>query len=132
MMPMVRQRAKRDCGVAALTMVAGVDYEDTWRACAGVDARWQGQEGLHNHELLAVAAALGVTLTPARRYDLDAEVGVLRVRWTGDKARVARGGHFVAVRYGLIFDPATAYAYPWREYVARYRPRLCTLLRRTA
>lgn len=129
MVRLVLQRAKGDCGTAALATLlsAAVGYEDVFVEASKVERIKSGRAGLRNGELQAIARRLGLELTPARVFDLDAESGVLRVygRHTN------RGGHWVAVRYGLLWDPApdVAGAAPWREYASRYDVRFGTLLR---
>ncbi len=129
MVPMVKQRADGDCGLAALSMYAALVYEDLYVIAAKLDRKNRGKVGLYNREVIAIAAAAGIGLRPTRRYDLDDEEGILRLRWTCARATLNPEGHMVAVRYGLIFDPADGCAYPWRDYSERYRPRFCTLLR---
>lgn len=128
MVPLVRQRGDGDCGVAALATLASLAYEDVYVAVARFDYL-RGKSGLHNHQLVAVAAQLGLALEPTRDYDLDVDEGVLRVRWSGRRGRKNPGGHFVAVKSGLIFCPTEAAATEWRDYLERWGGRACTLLR---
>ena len=114
----VRQRTATDCGIAALSMLTARPYEE-------IAALVPRTDGLHNRELVAIAGELGVSLAPAKTYDLDADEGVLRVR----SATHHRHGHFVTVRYRLVWDPADGSARPWREYLHRYGARAGTLLR---
>ena len=118
MMIVVRQRTNADCAIAALSMFAARPYEE-------VEALVPRTNGLHNRELVAVAAELGLPLAPVKAYDLDADEGVLRVR----SATHHRHGHFVTVRYRLVWDPADGSARPWREDLAIYGARAGTLLR---
>jgi ABC-type bacteriocin/lantibiotic exporter with double-glycine peptidase domain len=125
----VRQRADRDCGVAALATIAEIPYEDAYFAVGTVDPHCRGKSGLHNRELVAAAAQLGITLQPTRRYDLDDEDGILRIRWNGRKGRKNRGGHFVAIRDGIVLCPADGFPMRWAEYLERNQGRPCSLLR---
>lgn len=122
---MIPQRAEGDCGVSALSMFAQLAYEDVYLVAAQLDGRNRGKMGLQNREVLTIAARLGIRLTPARRYDLDDDEGVLRLRSPLHHSE----GHWVAVRYALVFDPHERSATPWREYRERCRARFCTLLR---
>lgn len=128
-MTVVRQRAIGDCGLAALSMIASIPYEDVQRVVAGIDHQAHGTLGLNNRDVIVAAALLGLTLVPTRRFDLDAAVGILRVRWSGPTARTARGGHFVAVKDARIFCPTEARGVSWRGYLAARGGRACTLLR---
>jgi ABC-type bacteriocin/lantibiotic exporter with double-glycine peptidase domain len=129
MVRLVLQRAAGDCGTAALATLlsASVGYEDVYVAASMVERLKRGRAGLRNRELLAIARKLGLELGATKAFDLDKDEGVLRVygRHTN------RGGHWVAVRYGLLWDPApdVAGAAPWREYASRYDVRFGTLLR---
>jgi len=129
-MTVVRQRGDADCGCGALSTYLGETYEDTYLAIARIDARHRGKNGLHNHELIAAAKLMGVKLHQTRRYDLDEDEGVLRVRWNDPTKR--RGGHFVAIVDGRIGCPSDGVAVPWREYLERNNGRACTLLREIA
>jgi ABC-type bacteriocin/lantibiotic exporter with double-glycine peptidase domain len=126
----MKQRADGDCGIAALAMYSEQSYEDAYVAISklGPDelTRVRGKQGLYNSHLIAAAKHLGVQLTAVRKYDLDDDEGVLRVRWNKTPKL---GGHFVAVKSGLVFDPTDATATPWRDYLERYDARPCTLLK---
>jgi len=123
----VRQRGDGDCACGALSTYLGASYRATFKAIARVDTRHHGTNGLHNREVIAAAKALGVRLQPTRRYDLNADEGVLRVRWNDPQKR--RGGHFVALVDGRICCPAGGNAEPWRDYLARLGGRPCSLLK---
>jgi hypothetical protein len=122
----VRQRADGDCGVAALGAYSGEAYEDAYVAVAAVDRKYRGKNGLHNHQLVAAAKLMDIVLEPTRRFDLDEDEGVLRIRWNDPRKR--RGGHFVAVVNGFIRCPSGEER-GWREYLDIYGGRACTLLK---
>jgi ABC-type bacteriocin/lantibiotic exporter with double-glycine peptidase domain len=119
----VQMRGAEDCGCAALASVLAcrrLAYEDVAAQCPD-----RGQRGLRTRELVSAARRLGQTLTATRAYDLDRDEGVLRVRSTQHH----RDGHWVAVRYGLVWDPADGWMRPWRTYRDHYGARFGTLLR---
>lgn len=122
MVRVVVQRGEGDCGIAALSMLLSgqQDYEDV---AAKAPRGWP--EGLLTRELVATARRLGLTLTAVRSYDLDGDAGVLRVRSHVHH----RDGHWVTVKYGLVWDPHDGTARPWREYAAKYRARFGMLAR---
>lgn len=123
MVRVVVQRGAGDCGVAALaTLLSWTDHD--YETVAAKAPRG-GQAGLRTRELVATARRLGLTLTAVRSYDLDGDAGVLRVR----SHEHHRDGHWVALRYGLLWDPRDGYALPWRAYAARYRARFGMLAR---
>jgi hypothetical protein len=127
MVTVVRQRHTGDCGVAAMATLlsARMAYEDVYLAAAKVDPLGRGRGGLQNRELVKLGKELGLALTPCRAFDLDRDEGVLRVRSLSHH----RDGHWVAVRWGMVLDPADGYLAPWRQWAARYQARLGTLLR---
>lgn len=129
-MTIVRQRGDGDCGIAALSMLASMAYEDVYVVIAQIDPHAHGKGSLNNRDLVTAAKRLGLNLQPTRRYDLDADDGILRVRWGGPRGKKNPGGHFVAVRSGLLLCPTDAAVYDWRDYLAMYGGRACTLLRR--
>ena len=124
MVRMVLQRGVADCGLAALAILLSahaIEYD----AVAAKAPRGAERDGLLTRELVATARRLGVTLTAARSYDLDVDAGVLRVRSHVHH----RHGHWVTVRYGLVFDPHDGTARPWRDFAAKYRARFGMLAR---
>jgi ABC-type bacteriocin/lantibiotic exporter with double-glycine peptidase domain len=125
----VRQRADSDCGIASLATIAELPYEDVYIAVAQVDPHCRGKSGLHNRELIAAASKLGIRLKPTKRYDLDEDEGILRIRWNGRKGKRNRGGHFIAIREGLALCPADGFPMRWAEYLERNQGRPCSLLR---
>lgn len=123
MVRVVLQRAGSDCGVAALATILSWTAHD-YDAVAAKAPRG-GQQGLRTRELVATARRLGLTVSATRSYDLDVDVGVLRVRSHVHH----RDGHWVACKHGLLWDPRDGSAMPWREYAARYRARFGMLVR---
>lgn len=124
MTPRVLQRTRNDCGVASL----GIWLADL--AARQVDPGMRGQHGLYSRELIAAARCFGIVLVPVRRFNLDRDEGILRIRWNrGERRRRSPDGHFVAVIAGAIHCPAEAVVKPWREYLADYDARAATLLR---
>jgi hypothetical protein len=122
----IRQRTPSDCGAAALAMYL-VDA-----AMRHADPQMRGLNGTYNRDILAAARAIGVSLAPTRRFDLDEDEGVLRVRWEDrDRRRNNPDGHFVTVVAGCIRCPDEQVSMPWREYIAKFGARPCTLLKGT-
>lgn len=119
---MIRQRKSGDCGIAALANFAELSYEDVYVVVAKIDPAYRGGHGLYNRDIIEASRALGIPLTPTRKYDLDDDEGVLRVSFKG-------GPHFVCVKHGIIFCPTDGMAYPWREYLERYKASPMTLLK---
>lgn len=120
---MVRQRTPSDCGVSALAILAAD------RAARRIDPTMRGLGGLYNRELIAAAQVLGLTLRTRRKFDLDRENGILRLRWnSGARRRANPEGHFVAAIDGSLVCPSESIALPWRDYILTYDARACTLL----
>ena len=92
----VQQRHPADCCVAALSMLLGVSYEDALLAVGEVNPAVLTR-GLYLRELEQGAKRLGVTLKRKRRYDLDADEGILNV--VGKSM-----DHVVVLKHGLFFD----------------------------
>lgn len=128
-MAFVRQKASGDCGVASLACLIDATYEDVYVAVTRVPGdltrRLRGRSGLYNRHLVAAAKLLGVTLAPTRRFDLDHDNGVLRVRW----AQTAPTDHFVCVRNGLVLCPTYSEVVDWADYLRANRARPLTLLK---
>lgn len=127
-MSVVRHRGDADCGCAALASFTGETYEDTYVAVRDVEPTHRGKNGLTNYQVVAAAKRMEgrYKLTPTRRFDLDEDEGVLRIRWSDPGKR--RGGHFVAVVNGFIRCPSGEER-GWREYLQMYGGRACTLLK---
>ena len=128
----VRQRADGDCACAALSNLTAESYEDVYVETAAVDPKYRGKNGLWNHQVVAIAARLGVILIPTRRYDLDEDAGILRVRWNGARGVTSPGGHFIAIREGIVFCPAMSAPMAWKAYLEQFDARPCTLLKEIA
>lgn len=127
---MVRQLYERDCGIASLAVVAEASYEDAYVAVKQVDRRHRGKQGLDNREIVKAARKLDLLLVPTRKYDLDDDEGVLRIRWNDPVNEKANpGGHFVAVLEGRVWCPKDGIWVSWRDYFDRSCSRPCTLLR---
>jgi hypothetical protein len=120
-----RQRTKHSCGVASL----GIFLADL--AVRRIDPHMRGLNTLHNAELLAAADTVGVKLRAVRRFNLDHDEGILRIRWNARNpwARESPNGHFVAVLAGTIECPAQQVALPWRDYLVQFDARACSLLK---
>lgn len=130
----VCQRAGDDCGVAALAAVAGVSYARAFRAFERAGCPPVG-DGLNNKDVLAAARKLGLVLLVTRKTDraLSTDGAVMRVRWLkGERARLYRGGHFVAVRRGRVYCPSEPRnsSYTVKDYCARFGACVCSLLER--
>ncbi len=131
-MKLVKQRTDGDCGVASVAMIAEQSYEDAYIAATQVQPECRGKRGLHNKEVVEIAKRLGMKLSPKRKYDLDDDEGILRVRWLPrigrSAADVKGGGHYVVVIHGLIVCPSYLEIMPWRDYLQRNLGKACTLL----
>jgi hypothetical protein len=126
-MTVLPQRTDEACGVTALAMFLA------FVAMRKVDPEMLGLEALYNRELVAAAKTLGLRLRSTRRFDLDREQGILRVRWKDDNERAKHPyGHFVALINGNIHCPGKHVVLPWREYCVTYRAKPSTLLREVA
>jgi len=128
----VRQRGGGDCGISALAMIAGQSYEDTYVEVSKVDRVHRGKCGLYSRELVVIAARLGVCLRATRRFDLDQDEGILRVRPNSRRSPLHTEGHVVALKDGWVRCPLQQVRLPWREYLAKVDARACTLLQVTA
>jgi hypothetical protein len=126
----VTTRTQGDCGVRALALLAGIPYEDAIVAVSRVEPDYYGKKGLHGREVVRAAAKLKapIRLRPTRRFNLDEDTGILRVRGP----QLPRGGHFVTVIGARILCPVDATPCAWREYLARHEARACSLLKEVA
>lgn len=79
--PIIRvipQRHDNDCGVACLAMLLGVSYENALVAVAQVEPDVCAK-GMWLKHLKAAAALLGYRLSMRRRFDLEADTGILNL-----------------------------------------------------
>jgi hypothetical protein len=128
-LPITRPRGVADCACVALANLTGESYEDCYVAVAVIDPICRGKSGLDNWQVIIAADELGLTLQATKRYSLDEDDGILRLRWRGRKGKENPGGHFVAVRDGHVLEgPRLA----WRVYLEANGARACTLLREVA
>lgn len=128
-MRLVPQRAKADCGVAALATFLEQSYEDVYLVVSAIEAKSRGKQGLNLAQVILAAKAFGVTLSRKARPVMDDDEGVLVVNWRGKKAResVFRG-HLVVLGHGVIVDPADGLILPADEYLTRENARAGSLL----
>jgi ABC-type bacteriocin/lantibiotic exporter with double-glycine peptidase domain len=124
-----RQRSDGDCGCSCLSAVLGHSYEDVYVEVSHIDPKWRGKQGLYNREMIAVAARLGVRLQATRRFDLDSDEGVLRVRPDSKRSPINEHGHFVVLEDGFIYCPKVGSRWPSGDYLERYDAKPCTLLK---
>jgi len=123
----VRQRLESDCGVTSLAILM------TDIAMRRVDPEMRGLAALYNRELVAAARIFGIRLRPTRRFDLDHEQGLLRIRWNAKKERQKfPDGHFVTVLRSSVHCPLHHEVLPWREYMVKRNATPVTLLREIA
>lgn len=131
MIKVVRQRGRGDCGVAAIATLLSKThtYDDVSAVVKQIDPQREGMLGLRVREVRRVLEALGLVVTARRRrQELDTDSGIVLVYG----AHTARDGHYLAAKYGLLFDPCNGFATPWRQYQAEHRRndlRFGTLLR---
>lgn len=128
-MRIVAQRAEGDCGVAALSTMLGIAYEDAYLAVSKVDRDRRGKRGLLNREIIAAAGHLGVPMRAKRRPDLDEDEGILCVNW--NSRRMKYRGHFVVLYNGMVIDPAGPQVVPHEEWFAQNDARPGSLLERS-
>ncbi len=92
----VPQRHKTDCAVACLAMLLGVPYE---KALLAVRVERVLTHGVMVRQVLHAAKRLGKPLQFHRKFDLEADTGILGVRaesWPLE--------HLVVLREGVIVD----------------------------
>ena len=94
----VPQRNDTDCGVAALSMLSGLPYEEVLIAAA---RSAECENGMYLTQICEVASELGIELATKRagRYDLENDTGILHV-----SDRKCRVYHVVVLRRGLIIE----------------------------
>lgn len=117
------QRHPADCGVAVLAMALSVSYEDALLALGG-EVPTILRRGVWFPELIRAAARLGFVLKAKRRPDLEADEGILQIRFVKGADQ-----HVVLLREGIVFDTdCTA----WRpeDYFKAKRCEPGSLLRR--
>lgn len=125
----VLQRGEGDCAAAAMAALLHQAYEDVYLEVAAVDPVWRGKRGLYNREVVSVAKRLGVTLAPTRRFDLEYDSGILRVRPRIAASPLYKDGHFVALDKGRVVCPLFRRSHQWEEYFETVHAKPCTLLK---
>ena len=93
---MVAQRHDWDCGVAALAMFLGVEYEAALLAYGDLKVM---NRGVWFTEITRAAAHFGVTLRKRRKYDFDRSDGILHIRF-----KRSREQHVLLLREGWFWD----------------------------
>ena len=114
------QRHTMDCAVACLAMLAGVSYEEALLAARCDPIR----SGMETKQILATAKRLGMPLRFRRRFDLEADTGLLGVRsgkWPSD--------HLVVLKDGLVVD-TDATIWDADVFLAAYAAKALSLLMR--
>ena len=118
-MRLVLQRARGDCGIAALASLLEQSYEDVYIAAAKVDRRTRGRSGICFPALMAIGKILGAAFL-LKRHHQDDDEGLLTVLWQKPHEH-PYSAHLVVLGYGVIADPADGIVLPVDEYLARYR-----------
>lgn len=96
----IAQRHAADCGVACLAMICGVPYENALVAVAQ-EAPNVCITGVWTDQIVRAAKLLGFSLRRRKRFDLDADTGILHIHFpklTSDRE------HFVVLWEGRIID----------------------------
>lgn len=92
-----------DCGICCIATLSGCSYEDVVAvAVQHVGDAWKN--GLYQTQIIAIAAAVGLNLKRRRKYDIDADTGILNCTVTeaiNDKPPIA---HAVVLMEGRIYD----------------------------
>lgn len=94
-----------DCGICCLATLSGCSYEDVVAvAVQHVGDAWKN--GLYLTQVIAVAHDIGLTLKRRRKYDLDADTGILNVVVTErpPNRKPSRQEHLVVLMEGKIYD----------------------------
>ncbi len=94
---LVAQRHPMDCGVATLSMLLGVSYEDALLAFGGAAPRVL-RGGVWLTEMRRAAESLGTPLKLKRAWNVEDDEGIAQIKFR--KAAY----HLVVVRRGLFFD----------------------------
>lgn len=126
-MRLVLQRGVGDCGLAALSTVLEQSYEDVYVAMASVEQAARGKSGLQWRHLMRAGRVLGVKPTLKARADLEADEGLLAVKWRKPHKHPFNW-HIVSLGHGVIVDSADGTVLPADEYLTRYRAAAGRLL----
>jgi hypothetical protein len=123
----VRQNGlNRDCTIATIATLAGVNYEEALAAAVLVQPAVL-EVGMTWPEIRQTCEALGLDTTIKRRgaYDLDEDTGILNVKnRKEDHVVFLWAGRIVEGNFEQWLDP--------EEYLKHYRYRAASLLVRTA
>lgn len=124
LVPIVRvmtQREDNDCSIACLSMLSGASYEDALRAVCKVDE--EGAEGgLWVPQIIEAASELGLELRKKRPVKLEADQGILHIRFPDESRHVV-----VLIQPGLIVD-TNGFIWRARTYLRRTRAKVNAVL----
>lgn len=105
LVPSTGQATIGDCGICAISTLADRRYEDVVAAAVFlVGETWKN--GLHVKSIVAIADMVGLKLRRRRKYDLDADTGILTCDVTEHvpKRRAHTTKHVVVLMDGRIYD----------------------------
>jgi len=111
------KRHKGDCAVAALATLLRVPYEEMLVAAAKVQPLVLVR-GLHNDEIIEVAAAFGRVLVEESGTELDLKAtGILGGKLASN---TGEDEHAVVVSGGILFDPDDGEVWRVKDYIKHY------------
>lgn len=133
-MKLVLQRAIGDCGTAALATYLEATYEDVYVEAEKIDKRRRCKSGVYLTDLQKIAKAFGMDLTVRRPPLPEDEDGLLCVAWQKSSRHYVPPftQHLVALKQGVVADPAEGLILPLEEYLAREKGRVIALLMETS
>ncbi len=125
-LPLLRfelQRTTGDCGIACISMITGIPYEDVLVSVAE-DRRYGAlphRTGLWLTNMMAIAKKLGCPLRKKRVCNFVMDKGILAVE-------MPTLGHVVVLMSGLIFEPDDASVWLPIDYKRRHRAKFGSIL----
>ncbi len=90
------------CSLICLHMISGESLEQVTEEAKKVTKHWR--TGLWGTQIRQLAARLGVTLVPKRKWSWDTAVGILGVD-TRESTNGKWLGHTVVLFSGVVYDP---------------------------
>ena len=107
----VGKQSSGDCGIAALAMYLGKNYEDVLTVAATTTNNMSvHRSGVYATDVMRISAQLGRPLKQRRKWDEDAAFGIVFVDFPG------KNRHAVLVKEGMIYDPEDFTVWDYDEY----------------
>ncbi len=124
---LTKQRSEGDCGIAALSALFSLPYEDVLDMASRMCRDSPHRVGLYGTDILRIAKHLGHPLHRKRNCHFASDEGILGLMSKQkQRGKKVNNDHWVVVSHGLIFDELDIWE-P-KEYFKVYRFKPVSIL----